>query len=762
VAAQDSQTSNQTAAPTNTNPSAKKGNITTGQKVEAVTQSIDTTGGIIAVSKPGDPLDGFVLNVPANYYTAASNFKVSYAPITNQTFGSDINPITPLITIDNGGIISNNQLYIRIPAKIRADQFAMAFIYDAKTKQLEGVPMVAADEDSVTITTTHFCDLFLSMISKALLKKDIDSGLKPGVDDWQFSNRGSYIAPGGHCEGQSLAAMWYYCIQPDGNNAHLYGRYDNNGIKPATPALWEDDSLGYRFCSVAQKVMNKGANKFWMNISGEKYSKVNGEWKVVDIPLGLSSEMTWECFAYSMQATNEPQLVGLDDTKSGSGHCVICYRVNEGNLYIADPNYPGNLGLSVTYANGILQPYKSGSNADEIAKGNGSTYDRIEYYGKTTVVPWDKMAALWDQLKNKTIGDGIFPAYDLVYNYNDPLIDKTTTPWEAINIHTINPAMDCDIYRDGTKLTPDSKGNYTLEAGNNNLGIIIWGKVNAEWEYIDFKYVNVIYNADLAITPHQLDGEIGKEYTFSVVHNAPHPKDVTYDWYVNKELKQSSSITDFKTTFAKGGSYIVDLSVNEAGLVLGKDSANATIKDVVNLTTPANNLAIIQKYGYMEALIMTNSLIHEYNLNNKPPDADKQTNVAFWTLYTPITWDGVNFSGTRTDTPMGVTQTETLSGTVSPDGNTLLTLTSKLQSDSAIEHKTVTIVLQNVPLSYVNGIMVNDVDLSSATVQKYVVSLDNSFTDVANGAIYFSNTFKSPVWDNNSNLSISFRKTATR
>jgi hypothetical protein len=271
----------------------------------------------------------------------------------------------------------------------------------------------------------------------------------------------------------------------------------------------------------------------------------------------------------------------------------------------------------------------------------------------------------------------------------------------------------------------------------------------------------VIYNADLAITPHQLDGEIGKEYTFSVVHNAPHPKDVTYDWYVNKELKQSSSITDFKTTFAKGGSYIVDLSVNEAGLVLGKDSANATIKDVVNLTTPANNLAIIQKYGYMEALIMTNSLIHEYNLNNKPPDADKQTNVAFWTLYTPITWDGVKFSGTRTDTPMGVTQTETLSGTVSPDGNTLLTLTSKLLIDNSTDHQLVTIVLQNIPLSYINGTL-NDVGLTSANVQKYVVSLENNLTSVDKGATYRTYNYKSPMWDNNSNLTVTFRKTATR
>jgi hypothetical protein len=277
-------------------------------------------------------------------------------------------------------------------------------------------------------------------------------------------------------------------------------------------------------------------------------------------------------------------------------------------------------------------------------------------------------------------------------------------------------------------------------------------------KYVDFKYINVSYS-DLAIDPVTLDGQVNKEYSFTANMKNP-PANSKFTWFVDDTAVQGATPNTLKTTFKTAGKHTVTVKVLDG---TGKELAKAqSTANIGNLTTTANNLALIQKYGYMEASVMTNSLIHEYNLYNKPIDVDKQTNVAFWTLYTPITWDGVKFSGTRTDTPMGVTATETLSGTVSPDGNTLLTLTSKLQTDSAIEHKTVTMVLQNVPLSYVNGIMVNDVSLSSATVQKYVVSLDNSFTDVANGAIYFSNTFKSPVWDNNSNLSISFRKTATR
>jgi hypothetical protein len=66
----------------------------------------------------------------------------------------------------------------------------------------------------------------------------------------------SFIAPEGHCAGQSVSAMWYYSKQPDGKDLTLYGRYDNNGDKPATPAFQLDDSLGYRLASMVQTDMD--------------------------------------------------------------------------------------------------------------------------------------------------------------------------------------------------------------------------------------------------------------------------------------------------------------------------------------------------------------------------------------------------------------------------------------------------------------------------------------------------------------------------
>ena len=494
-------------------PPIRTGDITAGPKVDVATQSVNPTGGVIAVSKPGDIMDGFVIDVPPNSYSAGTTFKVSSAPITGQTFGSDINPISPMIYVDNGGTYSNDMMYIRVPVNVPAGYFAMGFIYDASTKQLEGMPLISSDSSSITVGTRHFSDFFISVISKTLLNKDIDSGFRPGIDDWQFTNRGSYISPGGHCEGQSLSALWYYCTRPDGTNARLFGRYDNNGNQPVTPGFWYDDSFGYRFASVIQEDIDGSsfANNLWESLSGKTAQQdKNGNWQWVNGP-GIGDEATWDLFAYSILTTKEPQLVCIEDN-AGSGHAMVCYEISaDGNLLVADPNYPGNTERIIKYTNGKFQPYNSGANADDIANGNGQAFENIQYFAKSTVLSWNQIAQHWGELKGGTIGDNQFPAYMLEYkndqgNWVD-LVDGLQTPYDSIAIKAISLAnvnTGLQVFIDGKASQFDANSNHDLLPGDNKLGIEILGQVNvtdkdgnpvAKWKYIDFQYVNVTYNA---------------------------------------------------------------------------------------------------------------------------------------------------------------------------------------------------------------------------------------------------------------------------
>jgi len=68
------------------------------------------------------------MTIPANSYPNTRQFKISSAPVESQTFGSNFSPITPLISVDNGGGYSNEIISLQIPVQVPAGNFAMAFL----------------------------------------------------------------------------------------------------------------------------------------------------------------------------------------------------------------------------------------------------------------------------------------------------------------------------------------------------------------------------------------------------------------------------------------------------------------------------------------------------------------------------------------------------------------------------------------------------------------------------------------------------------
>ncbi|MDD5591616.1 MAG: hypothetical protein PHY18_06825, partial [Dehalococcoidales bacterium] len=138
--------------------------INLGAEVDLTTQSIPSSGGVIVVDKPGDPLDGMKLDVPAGAYSDSRSFEISYAPIKGHDFNEYFNPISPMITVKNGGEYSEELMMVTIPVTIPDDSFAMAFYFDAATGKLEGIPLVDETPNSITIATRHFSSFLISLI----------------------------------------------------------------------------------------------------------------------------------------------------------------------------------------------------------------------------------------------------------------------------------------------------------------------------------------------------------------------------------------------------------------------------------------------------------------------------------------------------------------------------------------------------------------------------------------------------------------------
>jgi hypothetical protein len=375
------------------------GTISTGAPVLAALGSVPVSGGTITVTKPGSPVDGLKFTAPGGAYPAGQQITISSAPVTGNTFGSNFNPASPMIEIDAGNQYAEEPVLVTIPVTIPDGQFAMAFYYDEANQKLEGIPTSKMDSTSITIATRHFSNIIVSLIAVSSLDgiSTVDSGFRPGVDDWEFVNGGSFIADGGHCSGQSATMMWYYTEQHQKANApHLFNRFDNNGREPALQ-FERDDTLGYRFASVIQEKTDE--TKYWKNLGS---SIVN-----------VSSDVTtFREFKYSMLMSGEPQYVRVSQGGSGLGHAIVCYEVSGSTLFIADPNFPGK-ERTITLTGNTLSPYTTGDNSQDIEEKGVTVYPSVKYIAKSALFSWPVLAAEYAKVNDGTIGDDMFPPYKI-------------------------------------------------------------------------------------------------------------------------------------------------------------------------------------------------------------------------------------------------------------------------------------------------------------------------------------------------------------
>jgi len=727
------------------------GTIEIGVVEDEATVPVTPEGTTIEIDRPGDPLNGLSLNVPAGSYTETLNFRISYTQIKSHSFGEAFNPLTPLITIDNGGSYSDEVMTVKIPVTVPEGHFAMGFLYNEASGMLEGLPSIAQDHNSITVATRHFSSIVISMVSDALLKKDLDSGFRPGADDWQFVNHGSYIAPDGHCSGQSTTAMWYFCTRPNGAGQPLYNRYDNNGDKPATPKFQYDDSLGYRFASVIQKESS------WDSIS-RKFTKDY---------VAHSDETTLKMFAYAMQLTGEPQMVEIWNTQIGGGHAMIVYRITNGKLYIADPNYPGATDRTIEYANSEFKPYNSGANADEIAKGNGKAYDRIVYVAKTALIDWGKIATRWQEFKDKTIGNNLFSAYNIVW-YDDDGFDWSLTDGIVTNksLLVIGPTSNnrdiyAVIYKDEQVLYPNASGEFALNPGNNKFGILIAADINDVRKFIDFRYFNIVCST-LSIEPESLTGNTGQEYTFRVVVGTP-VSGASYEWYLNNSLLQGTTAATVSYTFNNAGAYTLSVKQKDStGKELGTASSSITINENPS-TADANILTMLQNMKSVEAQVggqLTFKFWHGESWSSYEGEipAEERLDTSIGTLPvkpTEITWSGTTFSGKAQilDDPLNPIKYE-VNGTVSSDGKTLLALNYSYEEfgyseadklDVAYATRDIKrIQLKGIPLTV--GADTVTGALTGSSVKNYVVLLDSQRLVYKDGELIETIVYQSIDW----------------
>jgi hypothetical protein len=139
--------------------------------------------------------------------------------------------------------------------------------------------------------------------------------------------------------------------------------------------------------------------------------------------LGAASDtLTWHSFAYAMRITGEPQYVSIgryeaadDGEQERRGHALVAYRIDKGQIWVADPNYPGKADRAIQFEKGALLPYGSGARATDIAANGIRVYPEIRYMAKSALVNYDAIGAEYEHMLEGKAGEGTFPAHRVSY-----------------------------------------------------------------------------------------------------------------------------------------------------------------------------------------------------------------------------------------------------------------------------------------------------------------------------------------------------------
>lgn len=434
---------------------------------------------------------------------SGAGISVKSAPVVDfDGFGGILAPASDVYTVEGAeqlGAAAEVSIALSPSTEVDARHLALVMYYDAQSGTLTPLSALTGERGHAAAIATHFSAVVAAVVDLAKVPAVADSGFRPGVDDWQFTNYGSFISPGGICRGMTDTAIWYYTNKRQGEGySPLNGHYDNNGAAEKTPRLWQDDSDGYRLASMVQLAP-------WADVSAIKTARAKS----------ADHSTVYNEFRIAMALTGKPLLVDMANADKSSRHAMAVYRVTGERLYVADPNYPGRLRtIPWNAAAKQLGPYSSGDNATSIAAGGTKSYVHFAYFPAEADVPASFLSAAWGDFENTVVGDGTFPEVLLLAEETDGegkptyvrLTDgyKSATATLTIVLAPLIPGKEASqmyLYR-GSSERPIQKSagwrqDVKLKVGDNPFGFEVWGVLpnsnRAKW--VDFIRLSIRYEA---------------------------------------------------------------------------------------------------------------------------------------------------------------------------------------------------------------------------------------------------------------------------
>lgn len=405
-------------------------------------------GGTVRVTKAASPLRGLTISVPTGAYPGATTWSVAEMREVRPVLPGRVRQVGPTIRIGNGQAVAAIPFTMAIPIRVAADSGVAAFLRDPASGTLELLPVVARTDTSLIVITRHVNGAEMALPQTASLRArstvwsrakaaiaslaagssasaageveiitvaaqlvdllaEIRGDYRPGIDDWEFANRGSFLTPGGYCAGSTISSL-YYSYARRATQGSLFGRYDE------MDSFESDNARGIRLASVVQRKVR------WDEVLGQLIAgTVQSAAASAGGTAGGSGWATLQAqtLALAMLTTGRAQLLGIYRPGWQDGHSIVTQGVVQGSIFVSDPNEPGVERTLAFDATGFT-PFPFSANADLPS----DIYTDVFVMGMSAMVPVADLRGAWDQFDAETIGDVEFPT--IYAEYRDPVNDR--------------------------------------------------------------------------------------------------------------------------------------------------------------------------------------------------------------------------------------------------------------------------------------------------------------------------------------------------
>lgn len=737
-------------------PNPDSGKIKTDNSIFVVKKSIPSSGGQLEVTGTQSPLEGLIIDVPNGAFRESKEISISYANITSHELGQYFNPASPLIEITNGGDYSDKFIKLRIPVAQKTGFYRMACYYDKVKGTLEPISIAGSGANYIEVVVRHFSLIVVTETQKDLIVQGggYVSFFEPTVNGWSFNNYGTYAEPQGICAGMSIGAAYYFKNFNATINLNSY--FENNQLWFRTSDLWEDDSKGLRFATAIHQVQEA----FWSSNNTS-----------IDTMIKSADEDRFWNLIYSMLVNNQPQLIYLSSSKNDTAHMMIgyAYTINASNATISvyDPNFSGQTRfIEYDLSTKTFKPYLSAANADAVAQGYYSYYDKIAFIPLSSVISDDEMNFLWQKVQSNTIGDVIFPPYKVFAVPQNPGFQKVELnikdqakinyiPFDTFDfvVEGIDPAFNLRVesmsFFRGFGLERYNPAQ-TIYMTNKDTLIGIYLKAPSandttkKWLGFNWFKINL---SDIWIEPSDTIIGVNSEIQFVARHNGTAPKHAKFEWDFGDKKSDTSNDSMITHKYEDVGDYEVTLKVID----LDNQKEVAKVMSKVTVTIwPRMSITI-------------------KGMDTNPPSTIKASDgsdipsISWANKYIgtapAISWNKNTFDLDFQYSLFPGTYTCTIHGTMSDDGKKI-TFLSAIYTGTAFGGDwtyQAAIVLQNFPIEdYLPGQIIGKT-LTGKDAESRVTQLSWKQTTLDNQGVPHEISLKSVDWNSNqTELSVFF------